>query len=96
MKNIFKYGIMAFAAVTAVTSCDWTDPEPVGTHYDHISEADPDAYQQYLSNLVHIATTATSRCMHGLPTRLRLAHRRIMSAPYLTVSTYWCLQRLMP
>ncbi len=51
MKNIFKYGIMAFAAVTAVTSCDWTDPEPVGTHYDHISEADPDAYQQYLSNL---------------------------------------------
>jgi len=51
MKNIIKYGIMAFAAAAVVTSCDWTDPEPVGNYYDNISEADPDAYQQYLSNL---------------------------------------------
>ena len=42
---------MAFAAVAALSSCDWTDPEPVGMKYDNITEADPDAYQQYLANI---------------------------------------------
>ena len=51
MKNIFKYGMMAFVAAAAVSSCDWTDPEPVDVKYDQITEADPDAYQQYLANL---------------------------------------------
>lgn len=51
MKNILKHGIMAFAAVAALSSCDWTEPEPVGVDYDNITEADPDAYQQYLANL---------------------------------------------
>lgn len=51
MKNIFKYGMMAFVAAAAVSSCDWTDPEPVDVKYDQISEADPDAYQKYLENL---------------------------------------------
>lgn len=51
MKNIFKYGMMAFVAAAAVSSCDWTDPEPVDVKYDQISEADPDIYQQYLANL---------------------------------------------
>ncbi len=51
MKNILKLGIMAFAAVAALSSCDWTDPEPVGMKYDNITEADPDAYQQYLANI---------------------------------------------
>ena len=51
MKNIIKYGMLAFAVAAVVTSCDWTDPEPVGNYYDDITQADPDAYQQYLSNL---------------------------------------------
>lgn len=51
MKNIIKYGMLSLAAAALVTSCDWTDPEPVGNRYDDITQADPDAYQQYLSNL---------------------------------------------
>ena len=43
--------MMAFVAAAAVSSCDWTDPEPVDVKYDQITEADPDAYQQYLANL---------------------------------------------
>ena len=42
---------MAIAAAVSLPACDWTDPEPVDVTYDHISEADPDAYQQYLANL---------------------------------------------
>ena len=45
MKNIFKTGVMAIAAVAALSSCsDWTDPEPVDTTYQGIGEADPDTY----------------------------------------------------
>lgn len=52
MKNIFKIGVMAFAAVAALPSCsDWTDPEPVDTKYEGIGEADPDNYAKYLANL---------------------------------------------
>lgn len=43
--------MMAFVAAAAVSSCDWTDPEPVDVKYDQISEANPDAYQKYLENL---------------------------------------------
>ena len=52
MKNIFKTGVMAIAAVAALSSCsDWTDPEPVDTTYQGIGEADPDTYANYLANL---------------------------------------------
>lgn len=52
MKNIFRTGVMALAAVAALSSCsDWTDPEPVGNKFQGIGEAYPDTYAKYLENL---------------------------------------------
>lgn len=75
MKNIFKYGMMAFVAAAAVSSCDWTDPEPVDVKYDQITEADPDAYQQYLANLRAYRNNGHKKSMRGSITNHH-SHRR--------------------
>lgn len=51
MKNIIKIGAMALAASVMMTACSWDDPEPVDLRYDTITEANPDAYAKYLTNL---------------------------------------------
>lgn len=51
MKNIFRYGVLAFAATVMLSACSWDDPEPVDLRYDNISGANPDQYQKYLANL---------------------------------------------
>lgn len=50
-KNIIMTGALALAGAAMLTSCDWTDPEPVDLTYDNISEADPDLYAKYLQNI---------------------------------------------
>ena len=50
-KNIIMTGAFALAAAAVLTSCDWTDPEPVDLTYDNITEADPDLYAKYLKNI---------------------------------------------
>ena len=39
-KNIIMTGAFALAAAAVLTSCDWTDPEPVDLTYDNITAAD--------------------------------------------------------
>ena len=52
MKNILKYGIMAFTVGVAVTSCDdWTEPESVGVKFEDVTQKDPEGYAKYLENL---------------------------------------------
>lgn len=51
MKKSILFGAFALAGAAMLTSCDWTDPEPVDLNYDNISEADPDLYARYLKNL---------------------------------------------
>lgn len=52
MKNILKYGMMAFVAAAGLGACsDWTEPESVKVVYDGVSDTDPDTYNKYLENL---------------------------------------------
>ena len=52
MKNILKYGMMAFVAAVGLGACsDWTEPESVKVVYDGVSDSDPDTYNKYLENL---------------------------------------------
>lgn len=43
--------MMVLAAAGTLASCDWTDPEALGNHYDNIAEVNPFTYSEYMKNL---------------------------------------------
>ena len=91
MKNILKYGIMAFTVGVAVTSCDdWTEPESVGVKFEDVTQKDPEGYAKYLENLRAYRKNGHKKVYAWYDNKASFSSQAHHVSAVPTASTCWC------